>query len=107
MEDHRKHSDLCNYNEVVCEKCDTKFLKNEAETHKAICDIKMQLKMKVRELEEQSIEIIRLKKEVADYDFRLKNQEADTDIYKVQLEEALNMKEIQDEVLRCKRNFNA
>ena len=96
MEDHRKHSDLCNFNEVVCEKCETNFLKNEEETHKVICDIKMQLKMKVCELEEQSFENIRLKTEVADYDCRLKNQEAETDLYKVQLKEALNVKEIQD-----------
>merc|ERR1712136_440739 len=54
LEDLLKHSQLCNYNEVVCEKCDAKFLKNEAETHRAICDIKMQMDMKVRELKEQS-----------------------------------------------------
>ena len=98
MEDHLKHSDSCNFNEVVCEKCDSKFLKNEAEVHKAICDIKMQMEMKVCELEEQSIENIRLKTEVSDYYCTLKNQEADIDLYKAQLKEALNVKEIQDKV---------
>ena len=58
----------------------------------------MQLEMKVFELEEQSVENTRLKTAIADYNRKLENQEHNNDLLNVKLEEALNLKDIQDKV---------
>ena len=98
-EDHVKHSETCDFCEILCEKCNSNYSKNEEKTHLRLCDIKLKLREKVIENEEASKKIVCLEMKL---DHEVKGRKHLVDLFKFKLDEALKAQQNQDKGLKNK-----